>query len=367
MGNRLTPKQWIGWGIFALVLWGFLFLINRTSPYTPVALRSLVYALAVGGLLFAVQQLVVPRLRPFSTNMQLLLKFLFYASAIFIGTAIVVLTEVYFFNDRTLSDMASTNVFGILAQLFSAPISGLNIGQIIPDWMVTLFVYGFTLMGLIVIFSLAFSLVDTKWNQFQAEQKLRETRLRLLEMQIKPHFLFNTLNAIVSVVRNDPRKAEKLLIDLSDFLRFNFDFADADRIPLWQEVRFTELYMSLIQSRYPKLKWHIHMDDGCRNTEVPAMLLQPLAENAIQHGWPDRGKYLTVTIDIHRKGQEIFMMVNDDGSGFTIPGTNQFPPVGHSLHNIQERLRLCYGKSGRLTVESKPQNGTTIILQLPER
>ncbi len=321
----------------------------------------------MGGLLYFVQSVVILRLRIFSTNIQLLLKFLFYAATIFFAYVLLLFAEFYFFRAGNVLIWSSTDVFGILARLFSAPVSGLDARLLLPDWAVSLFTFIVPLTVMIIIVSLTFSLIDTKWNQFKAEKQFNETRLRLLQMQLKPHFLFNTLNAIVSVVQSDPPKAEKLLIELSDFLRYNFDFAGKQTITLKEEIRFTELYLSLLQMRFGNVVWQIKADEGCAAAEVPVLLLQPLAENAVKHGWRNREQELKITIEIHRTNEGLLIEVTDNGAGVEAKPLQTFPPPGHALYNLQERLSLLYGRERLLTVETAPEQGTKIIIRIPER
>jgi len=369
MEHQPLLKKTAGWGIFMVVLWGFLFyvqggLLPASLPLR--ILRALVYALVIGGMLYLVQNMLIPRLRLLSTNIQLLLKFIFYAAAIFFPYIVLLFSDLYVFRSGTIPTWSSTNIFGILAQLFSAPVSGLDAGLLLPDWAVSFFAFLFPLLIMIIIVSLTFSLIDTKWNQFTAEKQLNETRLRLLEMQLKPHFLFNTLNAIVSVVRSDPPKAEKLLIELSDFLRYNFDFAGRQTILLKDEIRFAELYLSLLQTRFGNISWRTQVEENAMAAQVPVLLLQPLVENAATHGWKNREKDLNIIIEVHRKDQHILVEVTDNGTGINSKQLQKFPPPGQALHNLQERLRLLYGSDGLLTIDSAPEQGTKIIIRIPE-
>lgn len=369
MERQRLLKKIGGWGIFMVILWGFLFYVQGgllPAPISTRIVRALIYALAIGGMLYLVQSVVIERLRPFSTNIQLLLKFLFYAAAIFFSYLFLLFIDFYFFRAGARPLWPSTNVFGILAQLFSAPVSGLNIRFLLPDWALSLLTFIVPLMAMIIIVSLTFSLIDTKWHQFKAEKQLSETRLRLLEMQLKPHFLFNTLNAIVSVVRSDPPKAEKLLIEFSDFLRYNFDFAGRQTITLKEEIRFTTLYLSLLQMRFGNLIWQINADEKCESVEVPVLLLQPLAENAVKHGWQNRDGELKITIECDQTKEGLLIKVTDNGDGMGAQQLQKFPPTGHAVHNLQERLRLLYGRDHLLEVETAPGQGTQIRIRIPQ-
>ena len=252
--------------------------------------RAFLYAAVIGNSLYAVQYSIIPRLRLFAINIQLLLKFTIYASAISISYGLLSVAEIVFFSNDILHHLFSTNIFSLIAQLFSSPISGQDTQQLIPDWAVTLFFFLATLTMITIIVSLVFSLIDTKWHQYASEKQLSEARLRLLENQLKPHFLFNTLNTIVSIVRSDPPKAETLLLELSDFLRYNFDFANRQTTAIEDEIRFTELYLALLQSRFENLEWKCHLEPEVRGMTVPVLILQPLVENAIKHGWHEPEK-----------------------------------------------------------------------------
>lgn len=366
MGNPLTRKNWWGWGIAALALWGFLFLLHFRPPNVFWTLRSLAYALFVVALLYLTRLLMEPKLRLFSARRQFLLKFVFYTTVVVTGLVLILWLEFQVWGAWSLAPMRETDLFGILALLFSAPVRGLNLDQLVPGWLSSFLVYGAVVLVLVVIFSLAFSLIDTRWNQYRVEQSLRETRLRLLEMQMKPHFLFNTLNAIVGLIRSNPPEAERFLVALSDFLRFNFDFVNAEKITLAEETHFTELYLSLIKLRFPLLKWRLSMQDGCGELRVPALFLQPIVENAVRHGWTERDRPLQIDIVIHRDDAGVRVSVADNGCGFPNNGEAVTFPAGHSLRNLTERLELLYGRKDLLRVDSRPSQGSKVTITLPE-
>jgi len=327
--------------------------------------RAFIYATVIGSSLYTVQYSIIPRLRLFAINIQLLLKFTIYASAITISYGLLSVAEFAFFSNNILNHLFSANIFSLIAHFFSSPISGQDTQQLIPDWAVAVFFFMATLTIMIIIVSLVFSLIDTKWHQYASEKQLSEARLRLLETQLKPHFLFNTLNTIVSVVRIDPPKAETLLLELSDFLRYNFDFANRQTTAIEDEIHFTELYLALLQSRFENLEWKCRLGPEARGMTVPVLILQPLVENAVKHGWQDPEKKLHITIDVLQKNRSLIIEIIDNGRGMDAIALRGIPIPGHAMHNINERLRLYYGPDRQLSIHSAVGKGTKVTIRLP--
>jgi len=361
-------KKFIFWSILIILLWGLLFLLPIGLETTLLGLRVLrafIYAAVVGSSLIVVQQSIIPRLRLFAINIQFLLKFTIYASTITISYGILSISEIVFFSEDIFHHIYSINVFSLLAKLFFAPISGQAAQQLIPEWVVAIFFFLVSLIILIIIVSLVFSLIDTKWHQYASEKQLSEARLRMLENQLKPHFLFNTLNTIVSVVRSDPPKAETILLELSDFLRYNFDFANRQTVPIEDEIHFTELYLSLLKTRFENLEWKIQIDEATKKMNIPVLIMQPPVENAIIHGWDDPDKKFQITINVIDKNQSLLIEIIDNGLGISEIALKGVPTKGHALYNIRERLKLIYGNDHLLTISSEPQKATKIAIFIP--
>jgi sensor histidine kinase YesM len=201
----------------------------------------------------------------------------------------------------------------------------------------------------------------------QLEGQLAQAHLSALKMQLHPHFLFNTLNAIMVLVRQEKgREAEEMLGRLSDLLRCVLEDVDAQEIPLRRELEYLQLYLSIEQVRFQdRLRVEIVAAPETLAAAVPHMVLQPIVENAIRHGI---GRSLSaghVRITARCVDGMLEMQVQDDGPGIAAAGPEQVRGIG--LANTRERLSQLYGEAGRLTVENQPQGGVAATLVLPYR
>jgi len=194
-------------------------------------------------------------------------------------------------------------------------------------------------------------------RSLQQENELLEAQLRgnraelqALRYQINPHFLHNSLNSICAVVEEDSTKARTMITRLSSFLRATLDSPAGDRIPLETAFNKVMLYLDIEKIRYEdSLRIDVELDPALRTQPIPVFLLQPLVENAIQHGFmQSKGPFL-LRIRARRNGPESFLVEVEH------PGVWRNPPVGHhegvGLENIKKRLRLIYGDNARLETE----------------
>jgi len=201
------------------------------------------------------------------------------------------------------------------------------------------------------------------------EQGLTAARLEGLRAQIRPHFLFNTLNALAVLARKgDGPAVDRAIGDLGELLRASFDSGGRHEIPLSEELEFLERYVSLQRIRFPdrlEIAWAI--DDDTRAAMVPAMLVQPLVENAIEHGLTTaRGG--RVRVSARREGEVLAIEVADDGPGFgTAPGPGDAidGETGVGLANTRERLALLYGGRGSLVAGDHPGGGGVVRILIP--
>ena len=192
---------------------------------------------------------------------------------------------------------------------------------------------------------------------------LAAARLASLQAQIHPHFLFNTLNALAVLARRgDGAAVDRALVDLGELLRASFETAGRSEIPLGEELAFLERYVALQHLRFPgrlAVEWRV--DEHARAAYVPALLLQPLVENAIEHGLATgEGGRLAVTA--RREGGALELVVTDDGPGFTEGGR-----AGVGLANVRERLALLHGERATLACANREGGGAEVRLRLPWR
>jgi two-component system, LytTR family, sensor kinase len=193
--------------------------------------------------------------------------------------------------------------------------------------------------------------------------QLAEAKLGALRTQLNPHFLFNSLNAIAVLVRDqNTAGASRMLELLGDVLRSALRSDPRHEIPLSEELQFIEQYLAIEQVRFSdrlRVVWSV--EEGIRNAHVPGFVLQPLVENALRHGIAKRGAAGTIEIDARREAQTLVLVVRDDG-----PGLSEIPPrFGLGLTNTRERLRTMYGDKASLSVNASATRGTIATIRLP--
>ncbi len=198
--------------------------------------------------------------------------------------------------------------------------------------------------------------------RLQAE--LAQAQLENLRLQLHPHFLFNTLNAVSAVMYEDVRKADAMLMKLSDFLRDVLAFGSVQQVPLEQELRVARAYVEIMTARLEKqLSLQIRLAEESRTAQVPFMLLQPLLENSIRHGTNAHPDHLNIEIVVEREGDAIVLQVLDDGSGIA----NGRPHRGHGLRNVAARLEHLYPGQAQFDVGPRAGGGTRAMLRFPLR
>ncbi|HEV8690919.1 MAG TPA: histidine kinase [Ideonella sp.] len=203
-----------------------------------------------------------------------------------------------------------------------------------------------------------------------AQRQAAETRLKLLESQLEPHMLFNTLANLRALIALDPERAQAMLDRLIDFLRATLNGSRAPLHPLSAEFTRVADYLALMQVRMgERLRVELDLPEALANATVPPLLLQPLVENAIKHGLePRRGSGL-IRVEALRQGQELVLRVTDTGVGLAMfPPPSPTPGTGFGLAQIRERLATVYGPAASLTLEPGPAGtgGTVATLRWPE-
>ncbi len=213
------------------------------------------------------------------------------------------------------------------------------------------------------------------WNALRVEMSLEEqkrlvleARLDALQRQINPHFLFNTLNSVASLVRSQPELAREIIVKLANILRALLKDHDAF-VPLREELRFTDDYLDIEVVRFGADKLHVEKEIDPRTLEVlvPSILLQPLIENSIKHGLEPRIRGGTVTVRSRLEGNRVFIEVADDGVGMSGRSTSALrrPGAGIGMKNVQERLEVLYGNQASFNIVSNPGRGTTVSIEIP--
>jgi len=213
------------------------------------------------------------------------------------------------------------------------------------------------------------------WNALRIELKLEEqkrflleARLDALQRQINPHFLFNTLNSIASLVRRKPELAREMIVKLANILRALLKDHDS-YVPLREELKFTDDYLDIEVVRFgaDKLRVEKEIDPRTLDVLVPSILLQPLIENSIKHGLEPRIHGGTVTLRSRLDGDRIRIEVADDGVGIGNRPPSALPRsgAGIGMKNVRERLEVLYGNRAQFNVVSNPGRGTLVTIEIP--
>ncbi len=196
-------------------------------------------------------------------------------------------------------------------------------------------------------------------------------QLRALRAQISPHFLFNALNTIASFVRTDPGRARDLLVEFADFARYSFSTTD-QFTTLADELRAIDTFVALERARFgDRLTVKIRVAPEVLGVKVPFLVLQPLVENALQHGLYRKGGRGTLKIDVVDLGSEALIELDDDGVGMSpemladmLAGRKETSGIG--IRNVDQRLRTVFGPSYGLVIETNVGAGTKMTLRIPK-
>jgi two-component system LytT family sensor kinase len=206
----------------------------------------------------------------------------------------------------------------------------------------------------------------------ESKQQLARAELRMLRAQISPHFLYNALNAISSLIRTDPEQARDLLQDFAEFTRYSFRSSSLFT-RLSDEIRNIERYLAIQHQRYQeRLNVRLKIAPEVLNVVVPFLVLQPLVENAVQHGIAPKPGGGTVTVVAHDNGNEALISVEDDGIGMDADRLFEDLKDAHKtgahvgLGNINQRMRSVFGDEYALMVETAPGAGMKVILRVPK-
>lgn len=205
--------------------------------------------------------------------------------------------------------------------------------------------------------------LELKIRSSQLAEQLTSSQLSTLKTQMHPHFLFNTLSAIMVLVRQrNGRKAETMLSRLSDLLRHTLD-VDAQEVPLSRELDFLRLYLAIEEVRFEdRLRIRIDAGPEVSNALVPHMALQPIVENAVRHGLGQSEEPVLIHVRASRVNGYLALIITDDGPGCPAPA---FEKKGIGLANTQNRLRGLYGKEASFSVENRTPRGVQVTMTLP--
>jgi len=210
------------------------------------------------------------------------------------------------------------------------------------------------------------------WNNTRNEAKLEEqerllmqAKLDALSSQINPHFLFNTLNSISSLIRVHPEQARTMVIRLARIMRHRLR-AQEHFAPLRDELDFIGDYLSIEMARFgDKLRVVKDVDPDTLDALVPSMLLQPLVENCIKHGISGKVDGGSITLRTRRHAGRLSIEVEDDGVGIPEAELSGILNKGIGVNNVRERLKVLYSQDYRMLIDSQPGRGTRIEIEVP--
>jgi sensor histidine kinase YesM len=237
--------------------------------------------------------------------------------------------------------------------------------------LISYFDYGIPLYWIIILLNYAFDYYSRyKENEIKAaqlESQLAQAQLQALKMQLHPHFLFNTLNAISVLIQNNPELARRTVGRLSELLRYTLDNVGVQKVSLEEELEFLDRYLQIEQTRFgDRLTVKMEVDDALKNASVPNMILQPLVENAIKHGISKKRGQAVIEVQAHRDNGSLTLSVKDNGMGLPEEFTdNSAQRDGVGLASTRARLRELYGDAQSFELCAQPSGGAQAKVTIP--
>ena len=207
---------------------------------------------------------------------------------------------------------------------------------------------------------------EKEYAAVQLETQFANAQLRALRMQLNPHFLFNTMNSISSLMQTDVPAADKMLEQLSSLLRITLERGDVQLIPLSDEMEFIEMYLAMQDRRFAnRVRQEVSVDPDLYDALVPAMLLQPVIENAYAHGLSRLDRDGVIVVEARRENATLRLSVINSGLGLCPGSSNNGARHGVGLANVTSRLRLHYGNDQAFTIEELSHGRVRVTLTLP--
>ena len=252
----------------------------------------------------------------------------------------------------------------------------IELADAVPShWLFSIHPSNWGYMALVVLSSVMCVAMAIKiWNNTRIEMNLEQnqqlllkSRMDALTSQINPHFLFNTLNTVSSLIRFDPDMARGVVLKLSNILRRLLRKHETF-VPLREELDFIDDYLDIEVIRFGRDKLQIfkEIDDESLEAFVPSMLLQPMVENAIKHGLAPRLDGGEIRLRTHRRDGRLVIQIDDNGMGISANRLLEVYAGGIGISNVHERLRLLYGDQFKMDIRSQEGEGTQIYIEIPE-
>lgn len=200
-------------------------------------------------------------------------------------------------------------------------------------------------------------------GRVEAEHAAARSELHAIQSRAHPHFLFNAINTVASLIPDDPQRAEEVLLRFADVLRYMLDTSGSAGAPLAQDLTILREYLEIQRARFERLQYSIEVEPGLEAMQAPPLLLLPLVENAVLHGVAARGTG-RVAVRIRREAGRLSFDVEDDGPG---PGGSTRQGNGIALRDLRRRLELVYGDGASLVVAGRASPGHAVSLRIPCR
>ena len=222
-------------------------------------------------------------------------------------------------------------------------------------------------MSLVMVFLRYRAARDRELRLAHVQAELTRVRLEILEGQLRPHFLFNALNTISSVMYEDTALADSLLARLADLLRHSLRHPAGTEVLLSEELETLELYLGIMRARFPdRLSVRIDVAEELKTVRLPPLVLQPLVENAMRHGDPGPGARVEILVRARRENGSLLIEIDDNGPGLTVSPQDVLSR-GVGLGATARRLAALYGAAGGVKIESKTAGGARASLWVPYR
>ncbi len=244
-----------------------------------------------------------------------------------------------------------------------------SFGDVFRPLLVKTFPFNLLIYGVIVSVSHAIDYYrkyhERTVQALELEKDLTEARLQSLLRQLKPHFLFNSLNGIASLMYSDVGAADRMLVRLSELLRMAMSHSGAPVATLREEIAFLEKYLEIERIRFrDRLVVCIEVDAALLDARVPSLVLQPIAENAIRHGIEPHARQGRIEVRATRVAGELVLTVSDNGTGLP-PGATAFKREGIGISNTRARLAEIYGARHRFELGNRPEGGLCVTVAVP--
>jgi hypothetical protein len=259
------------------------------------------------------------------------------------------------------------SLYGIILMLWMRPydrrtatLSQLDVGQILLGQLPLEWILYCLVLGAVLAVEFYRRYHERALLAEQLERSLADARLHALELQLQPHFLFNTLNAVAALVRgNRKEQAVTMIAGLSELLRYSLDHAGRQRVPLNEEIGMLARYLEIEKARFPdRMSFSICVSEAATRAAVPILILQPLAENAVRHGIAPAGSAGSIDVQADRVGDCLQICMRNSGS------LDPASVEGIGLRNTRARLANLYGAAGSFEL-SAHEGGVLAVLELP--